>query len=252
MAIFGILTVIFIADAPDRQVFHWFNQLSAYSGTQIWSYITMFGDTLVTSLLLVLVFRKKPHLVASVLVAAIPVVLVVHTLKPVLNLPRPPKVLTEELITVIGPCHTSKSFPSGHTATIFTFVSVFYFYARSFPARMTFLLIGILVGCSRMVVGVHWPVDVAAGALLGWIGGYIGYVSTPALRWATCQKARIVYAILLLVSSVILATSHKIRYKETILFFRTFGWLCAIWCCWQIILVVKNRQKLKSLTSPNE
>ncbi len=57
------------------------------------------------------------------------------------------------------------SFPSGHTlhAVAFTIVATHYF------PELTFLLIpfATLVALSRIVLGLHYPSDVAAGAMLG-------------------------------------------------------------------------------------
>ncbi len=60
---------------------------------------------------------------------------------------------------------TSYSFPSAHASNIFaaaTFFSVFY------PkGRMVYFTLAVLVGLSRIYVGVHYPFDVIGGAILG-------------------------------------------------------------------------------------
>lgn len=57
------------------------------------------------------------------------------------------------------------SFPSGHTAAAFvmaTLVAVFY------PVGASMMLaFALVVGLSRVLLGVHYPSDIAAGALLG-------------------------------------------------------------------------------------
>ena len=58
----------------------------------------------------------------------------------------------------------SGSFPSGHASFYFVIVAVVYFLDRRwfryfFPAA-------ILIGMARVFVGVHWPLDVAAGAII--------------------------------------------------------------------------------------
>jgi undecaprenyl-diphosphatase len=64
---------------------------------------------------------------------------------------------------------SNESFPSGH-ATLFSALaaSVGYIYWKSHKSVVSLYIIGALaIGLARIVGGVHWPVDVLAGWILG-------------------------------------------------------------------------------------
>ncbi len=58
------------------------------------------------------------------------------------------------------------SFPSGHTTFSFALATAIYFYTNH-KIGLLFLLGATLIGLSRIVVGIHWPFDILAGAILG-------------------------------------------------------------------------------------
>jgi undecaprenyl-diphosphatase len=108
---------------------------------------------------------RRPLPVAS-LVAAVSVgigSLVVALLKETVDRPRPAHA-DPGIDTVVG-TPGSPSFPSGHTATAFAAAAV----VGAFYPRLRWPLYGLaaLVGFSRIYLGVHFALDVVAGAILG-------------------------------------------------------------------------------------
>jgi len=68
------------------------------------------------------------------------------------------------------------SFPSGHACAA---MSVAVAFAWAFPLMaVPLLLVALLVGCSRVTLGVHYPGDVAVGQAIALLSAYVlfGYV----------------------------------------------------------------------------
>ena len=93
------------------------------------------------------------------------------TLKELIARDRPCHVLSH--IKDIANCSNSFSFPSNHAVNSFTFATIVSLAYKN----LTFLLYvsALLIGYSRIYLGVHYPTDVLSGALLGILIGFLGY-----------------------------------------------------------------------------
>lgn len=89
-------------------------------------------------------------------------------LKDVAARPRPCQAL--EGVRIIVSCPRSFSLPSSHGATSFAFITPYFVLARRFiqAGWLAYLLmLASLIALSRSYLGVHYPSDIAAGAVLG-------------------------------------------------------------------------------------
>jgi undecaprenyl-diphosphatase len=112
---------------------------------------------------------RRPLLLLSVLAAVVIADLSALGLRRAVGRVRPWRRYREPL--PLGHVPKDPSFPSGHTTIAFAAATVLSYYRpRWTPA---FFLLAVAIGFSRVYVGVHYPLDVLGGAILGLLVGGI-------------------------------------------------------------------------------
>lgn len=210
----------------DESLFHFFNGLPDLTGPRLWANLTILGDGLVCAVLFLPWIRSHPERVWGGILGALTMFLILRLFKGTWSLPRPLAVLPPETLHVIGPGHRRGSFPSGHTATAFLFVGIWALSVRSRIGSLAILLPGILVGISRMAVGVHWPSDVLAGAALGWTTAWLGLRWAASTPWGMGRIGQWVEGGLLLVSALVLGLVDHTGYPGVLVLQRGIAALC--------------------------
>ncbi len=87
-----------------------------------------------------------------------------HIVKDIIGRPRPCDTLTD--INLLVGCGRSYAMPSGHASNAFAFAMTFFFLRRNVISYVS-IAAAALIAFSRVYVGVHYPSDIFAGALLG-------------------------------------------------------------------------------------
>jgi undecaprenyl-diphosphatase len=126
---------------------------------------------LAVGLLALIIFGRTRYLwvvLLSLALVAVTDQAVSTLLKPLIARPRPCRMMEVHLLVGCGPGY---SFPSSHAANLFGQAAFFGLLFRKYlPYLAAF---AFLVGVSRIFVGVHYPLDVAAGMLIGCSIGFI-------------------------------------------------------------------------------
>lgn len=227
----------------DRPVFFFFNDFSSWTGPAVWAHLTILGDGLVCAVLFLPWVRSRPERVWGGILGALVMVLVLRSFKSFLTLPRPLGLLPAEMVNVIGPGHRRGAFPSGHTSTMALLAGIWALTSVRRTVPWLALGMAVLVGVSRMAVGVHWPSDVLAGLALGWTSAWVGLRLASRARWGMDGKARAVLTWALLISALVLLTVYDTGYPGVGLFQRG---LALVWLAWGVA------ELRKSLRLPTE
>ena len=142
-------------------------------------------------ILAMLIFGKKKERMAAVLVL---IVLgaadssVNLLLKSWIGRVRPCNVFPQ--VHLLAGCSHSGSFPSSHAANIFAAGTILTFFHRR--VWLIWLAIAVTVSFSRIYVGVHYPLDVLAGAFYGiLLGAAVLIVSKSIFRIQSLSESKL-------------------------------------------------------------
>lgn len=89
----------------------------------------------------------------------------------------PEAILLFEQMTPLLPLEALDSFPSGHTSFVMALGVAMYLMRPRIG--VWFVIAALLVGVSRIIVGVHWPLDILGGII---VGAFVAWVLYYAAR----------------------------------------------------------------------
>ena len=92
-----------------------------------------------------------------------------------------PRPFIENNVNLLVEMAAKPSFPSGHAAICFALSTViFLYYKKVYPrpkfwwgAGIFFFIASFLVSIARVFVGVHWPLDIVGGVVVGVFSGWL-------------------------------------------------------------------------------
>jgi len=83
--------------------------------------------------------------------------------------PRPRPFVENNVNSLL--IHNTAAFPSGHAAFFFALSTIVYFYNKKIG--ILFFLASFLICLARVFTGIHWPLDILAGAVIGVLSGWL-------------------------------------------------------------------------------
>lgn len=175
--------------------------------------LTQLGDASVSLALLLCFALIAPKLWEALIASSLLSLILCQGLKAFYAMPRPARIFGDSFNVIGEKLMGANSFPSGHTVTTFTIFSIILFAfmpkARKWrlPFTLGIILIGVIVGLSRVGVGAHYPLDVLSGALLGCVCGIFGVLvasRTRTFAWLDSRFGLLIFAIFCAIEVVLI------------------------------------------------
>jgi membrane-associated phospholipid phosphatase len=135
-------------------------------------YFTNMGDGLLWIAWLIVIFKTKRKYLLPLIISAFVFTTIFTQIFKYEILPdeaRPSTAIADQsqIHYVQGvTIHSINSFPSGHTATAFTFVLLIALTIKQRDVLLLAFIVALLVGYSRIYLGQHFPLDVGAGIIV--------------------------------------------------------------------------------------
>ena len=170
------------ATSWDARLFRILNQVPPTAASVLTPLSHLFGPAIIAVVLLTVVYvvarNRSVMPVAPAAVAAGAARVLAYVAKAIADRPRPYEVMADTVLRQ-QPAHRT-SFPSSHTAvTLAVVIALVPFLVR--PLAAAAIAYAVLVGWSRVYLGVDYPLDILAGAGIGIAGGGVVLLALKTL-----------------------------------------------------------------------
>ncbi len=179
-------------DLAIMQAVHLLYKAAGWFFSPLLETITFFGNggiCLIIFSLFLIFFKKTRRFGTAMLLGIIIGALFTNVwLKVAVARPRPyadeTSLMHQIWLTMGQHMESDKSFPSGHTTSAFACMTPLFFCKKKSVAICAFIF-AFLMGISRIYLAVHYPTDVIAGMVVGFIAGCLGAFIASRLpgRW---------------------------------------------------------------------
>ncbi len=149
-----------------------FNLINQFAGRWVWLdslgifFAKYFEYVLIFCLLLFLVIKFKKYwkmVLQAIISAVLARFVIVNFIRCIWGRLRP--FVENNVNLLLNYSSKEASFPSGHAAFYFAISTIVFLYNKK--AGILFYIASFLICLARIFVGIHWPSDILAGAVVG-------------------------------------------------------------------------------------
>ncbi len=209
-----------------KNYFFWINSKLSQFPKTIYT-LTQFGDELIFLSFLSIFILYAPKIWESLISAWFISAIISIVLKRIFAVPRPAAVFDNHSFVIIGKTLSGNtSFPSGHSITVFTILSILLF--AFMPNKMKYkiswimfiIISGMILVFTRVGVGAHYPLDVIVGSIIGYLSGLTGILINNKYEfssWINNKKYYPFFILLFLICCIFLI--DKILNENLIIYY---------------------------------
>jgi len=236
------LLVLVNLSGHDIQVFLWLNQRGRFAGDNFWIAVTTFGDGLVLFVLTLLFIRRKPALAWSLILTWLLIALWIKGLKYSIVTYRPMSVLETASFRLVGAPYRYNSFPSGHATSVSAFVATLCIFFQRAWVRAVLVSLALLVGFSRLAMGVHWVTDVLAGFVGGWVSALLAYSLSRRFTFGTSRPAQLIFGLVIAGAAVAMLLVNYTDYPQAQRLLQTIALATLVYTVCEYLLASRKRK----------
>ena len=175
--------------------------------------ITGLGDGLIVALCCAMLCMYRLRLGVAATAAFILSGLLAQMIKRTWDMPRPPAVL--EHVHVLGAALQSHSFPSGHSASDGVMICLaFLIWLRRDWRAYAVAGLFLLAAYGRIYVGVHFPLDVMVGLMLGIVSMWLCHrwsLGWSVTRWQGSSWWWRIVGLIVVIESAVLGLGYRVQ-----------------------------------------
>lgn len=155
-----------------------FNSINQFAGKWAWlDYFAIFCSEvleyiLLLALIIFLAINYKKHwemVVLAIISGIVSRFVIGSTIRALWFRARP--FVAQNFVPLVYQNPAEAAFPSGHSLFYFAISAIVYYYNKK--AGILFYIASFLIALSRVFVGIHWPLDIFFGALIGILTGWL-------------------------------------------------------------------------------